>query len=318
MRNKLVSVIVLSYYSQDTIIETLESIYNQTHRNVELIISDDCSKDNTVKVARDWLKNHELRFSNVIINEHSENVGVTQNMIDALDIANGEWVKIIAADDLLFDDCIESNLEFAYNHKENVEFIVTNQLCFDQYGNTWETLNKFTKIYMNTFNDKTLKHQQKIIIRRNLGISPSEFFKLDVYKNLKVDFNISKNVEDWPFEIAVIQSGYKIYYRDDLTVKYRNHSASLSHEVKERYFNLYMVDNVKIIKEVLCYPHVKKYDVFYWWNEFWYYFEVKVLRTMFKNEKCAIGNIVKFILNCLYWDGWKENVIMIFKLFHIL
>ena len=48
---KLVSVVVLSYCSAETIVETLESIKNQTYPNIELIITDDASPDNTVQVV---------------------------------------------------------------------------------------------------------------------------------------------------------------------------------------------------------------------------------------------------------------------------
>ena len=49
---KLVSVVVLSYRSAETIVETLESIKNQTYPNIELIITDDASPDNTVQVVQ--------------------------------------------------------------------------------------------------------------------------------------------------------------------------------------------------------------------------------------------------------------------------
>ena len=53
---KLVSVIVLSYRSAETIVETLDSIKSQTYPNIELIITDDCSPDNTVQVVRSGLR----------------------------------------------------------------------------------------------------------------------------------------------------------------------------------------------------------------------------------------------------------------------
>ena len=54
MNNKfpLVSVVIITYNSEKTIIETLESIKNQTYKNIELIISDDFSKDNTVEICK--------------------------------------------------------------------------------------------------------------------------------------------------------------------------------------------------------------------------------------------------------------------------
>ncbi|MDE6917678.1 MAG: glycosyltransferase, partial [Lachnospiraceae bacterium] len=56
---KLVSVIVLSYRSAQTIVETLDSIRNQTYPNIELIVTDDCSPDDTVQVLRAWMEQNE-------------------------------------------------------------------------------------------------------------------------------------------------------------------------------------------------------------------------------------------------------------------
>ena len=53
----LVSVVVITYNSEKYILETLESIKTQSYKNLELIISDDCSKDDTVMICRDWLDN---------------------------------------------------------------------------------------------------------------------------------------------------------------------------------------------------------------------------------------------------------------------
>jgi glycosyltransferase involved in cell wall biosynthesis len=51
----LVSIVVITYNSSKYILETLESIKQQTYKNLELIITDDCSKDNTVVLCQDWL-----------------------------------------------------------------------------------------------------------------------------------------------------------------------------------------------------------------------------------------------------------------------
>lgn len=58
----LVSVAVVTYNSSKTVLETLDSIYNQTYPNLELIVSDDCSPDNTVEICREWIAGHSRRF----------------------------------------------------------------------------------------------------------------------------------------------------------------------------------------------------------------------------------------------------------------
>ena len=58
----LVSVVVITYNSSKFIEELLTSIADQIFSDIELIISDDCSKDNTLDICRDWLSKNENRF----------------------------------------------------------------------------------------------------------------------------------------------------------------------------------------------------------------------------------------------------------------
>jgi glycosyltransferase involved in cell wall biosynthesis len=59
----LVSVICLSYNHEAYVVESLNSVINQTYPNIELLIADDCSTDNSVGKIQDWLENHpEVHF----------------------------------------------------------------------------------------------------------------------------------------------------------------------------------------------------------------------------------------------------------------
>lgn len=60
MNNPLVSIQVVTYNAAKTILETLESIKAQTYPPIELIISDDCSRDNTVEICREWVMDNRI------------------------------------------------------------------------------------------------------------------------------------------------------------------------------------------------------------------------------------------------------------------
>ena len=62
MIQPLVSIIVLTYNSSLTILETLESLKKQSYPNIELIISDDASKDETVKICQTWVQANSYKF----------------------------------------------------------------------------------------------------------------------------------------------------------------------------------------------------------------------------------------------------------------
>ena len=56
MTSPLISILVISYNSSKFIIDTLESIKKQSYNNIELIVSDDYSTDNTIELVTNWLK----------------------------------------------------------------------------------------------------------------------------------------------------------------------------------------------------------------------------------------------------------------------
>lgn len=96
---ELVSIVVIAYNSAATIRETLESCYRQTYPNIEVVVADDGSRDDTVEVARTVATEHPTHRTIIVANP--ENAGITRNCKSGLDAAHGTWAKVIGADDLL-------------------------------------------------------------------------------------------------------------------------------------------------------------------------------------------------------------------------
>ena len=96
------SVIVLCYNcDKKALKDTLDSIMCQTDSDFEIILADDASKNDCLAIGESYLK--EKCSSSYKIKAHQENVGTIQNIYDALEIAEGKYVKCIGAGDLLFD-----------------------------------------------------------------------------------------------------------------------------------------------------------------------------------------------------------------------
>ena len=62
MKYNEVSVLVLSYNSSGTVIETLDSIKNQTYKNLHIFVSDDCSTDDSYAIIEKWISENKSRF----------------------------------------------------------------------------------------------------------------------------------------------------------------------------------------------------------------------------------------------------------------
>ena len=104
----LISVIVLTYNSSEYVLSTLESIKRQTYAGpIELIIGDDCSRDESVSLCQQWVESNKTRFARTLILQPSENQGVVANLNSCLQNTKGEWIKGIAGDDILTDNALE-------------------------------------------------------------------------------------------------------------------------------------------------------------------------------------------------------------------
>ena len=121
--NHLVTVICTCFNHQDFVIESIKSVLNQTHKNIQLIVVDDFSQDNSVLVIEEFLKlNTEILFI-----KNKQNIGVTKSFNNAMTFAKGIYFVDLACDDVLLPNCIENQLSVFYNSKfQNLAIVYGN------------------------------------------------------------------------------------------------------------------------------------------------------------------------------------------------
>lgn len=93
----LVSIGVASYNNSKYILETLDSIVNQTYENIEIIINEDCSTDNSLEVIKEWLSYNSDSNVQLIVNE--KNKGLCASLNNIIQKSQGKYISIIASDD---------------------------------------------------------------------------------------------------------------------------------------------------------------------------------------------------------------------------
>lgn len=264
-RQPLVSVAVVAYNSSRTIIETLDSIYNQIYRNIELIISDDCSTDGTVEVCKAWLKTHNERFVSIKFIIPNKNTGLSGNCQRVWEGCNTEWLKLIAADDLLLPNCISDNVEFVSKHDDA-------QCVFSKIkiiGMSQEDGERFLQMrYDYSFFQKTRDEQYEQLLKWCSIPAPASFLNvLELRKKgLCYDTRIPM-IDDRPFFLRLVAAGVRFDFFDKITVGYRVHPNSLCnapihspafHEsvlLTNFYYPFayyYAIDSEKAIKEVVA------------------------------------------------------------------
>lgn len=124
----LVSVIMPSYNTAEYISESIVSVLNQTYTNLELIIVDDCSNDNTDKIIKNFLNDKRIIY---IKNRVNSGAAISRNK--ALRIAKGRWIAFLDSDDLWDRDKIHKQISFMKDN--NYHFSYTNYKEIDSEGN---------------------------------------------------------------------------------------------------------------------------------------------------------------------------------------
>lgn len=133
----LVSVICMCYNHEKYVVQSLNSVLNQSYKNIQLIIANDSSTDDSDKVIKKWLLTH----SDIAYINNITNLGNTKTFNKALKLAKGDYIIDLASDDILLADCIEKQLNAFINPKfenlgivyGNVELISENNAHIDYY-----------------------------------------------------------------------------------------------------------------------------------------------------------------------------------------
>ncbi len=104
----LVSIVVVSYNHASYLVKNLDTIKAQTYSNIELILADDASSDNSVEVFEQWLVDNQYP---AIKNYHTQNKGLAATLNECIAMLNGKYVKLISGDDYLHPEAIEKSVE---------------------------------------------------------------------------------------------------------------------------------------------------------------------------------------------------------------
>ncbi len=132
-----ISIITISYNSETTIRDTIQSILNQTYKEIEYIIIDGCSNDNTLNI----IKEYEPAFKGCMKWISEPDNGIYDAMNKGIDLATGDVVGILNADDLYKDNTALKSIADAFEQHNvdcvygNLEFVNANNI--EKVTRTW-------------------------------------------------------------------------------------------------------------------------------------------------------------------------------------
>lgn len=291
----LVSICVISYNSSEFVLETLESAKAQTYKNIELIISDDGSSDNTIEICKNWLSGNKERFVRTELITVEKNTGIPANCNRAVKAAKGKWIKLIAADDILLEDCIIDNIEYVRNHPKIMILFSTMQPFLEENGER-----KFLEPVKlsQPFLDLTADQQfVEIIFGKMPGVAPTAFIAQQLYEELDYYDEEFKLAEDYPFWLKCTSHQHRFVAMDKLTVLYRRHDNNTGiikvvngtiYKDRIQIFNQYLnriIATEYSTKELTKYYKANYLSFIHYGN---YSYNIEALKAL--RQKAEIGN----------------------------
>lgn len=255
--SKQLSMMILSYRNIEGIYETLDSVFVQDYDNIEIVISDDATPDFSSEIdkLREYIaKNGKENIKNVVINAIEVNGGTVKNINSAIRACNGEYIKVLAAEDTLSNETVlsdyvafleETGLEICFGKMRGVtpsgEYVYHLQSSADDY----DELSKYTP-------EQTLNR----LYGRNFLPAPAWCIKKSLFETQGLIPEDTRLIEDYPYWLLLAKNGVKFGYLDKVTIDYKMSGETSSGS----YGEVFMQDMLKVY-DIYIFPHDKRYGL---------------------------------------------------------
>ena len=233
----LISIIVPIYNVEKYLNKCIESIVNQTYENIEIILIDDGSNDNSGIICDEYAKK-----DNRIIVVHKENGGVSSARNKGLKIAKGEWISFVDADDWIEQTFCQTLLNKVTQEQADIALCGYNRI----------TDNRIEKINAN--NQEVFLNSNEYLVKSlnpqtGFGFCHMKLIKKEVLKSISFNERIEVG-EDALFNIQLSTYIKKAVFLKQPLYNYRINNQSVVKRYDENYANKYL-KSMKIIEEYI-------------------------------------------------------------------
>ena len=217
MKNELISVIIPIYNTEKYLKECIDSVINQSYKNLDIILINDGSTDGSKKLCDEYV-NRDLRIR--LINQKNKGAAATKNV--GLNLIKGELFTIIDSDDILHPH----NLEILYKNIINMDADIVEgnfTTTLDKFNNELNIKNSIDKKNIKVFN--TEKALEELIISRKFHQTPwNKLYKTELLKDIR--FPDGKYIDDEYWTYKLFLNAKRISTLDLITYYYRQHDRS--------------------------------------------------------------------------------------------
>lgn len=218
----LVSIIIPAYNTEKYVHRAIESSIRQTHKNIEVIVIDDGSKDNTLEVARRYAeKDSRVRVF------HKENGGVSSARNMGIREAHGEYITFLDSDDWFEDCAVESLLEAQINHPNKFVSGDVYSVSYDEAKNVFRRPVHNHKIESR---DTTVEEALAAIHEIRLYFLHSKIYVADTIRKYKLHFRENIHYgEDFVFNFEYLCKIGRMFYLSKPVLNLLSRSDSAMH-----------------------------------------------------------------------------------------
>lgn len=240
MKNDKVSIIIPVYNCEKYIEQTINCVINQTYKNWELILIDDCSTDNSSNIIKKYIK----KCDKIIYKKLKDNVGAAVARNEALKIATGRFVAYLDSDDMWTIDKLEKQILFMT--KNNYAFTCSNYEKLDNNGNS---LNKIVKI--------PKKVDYNLFLRNTIIQTVGVMVDTSIVNKKLLEMPSIRRRQDAATWCQLLKNGYDCYGVPQKLSYYRVSPKSLSsNKIKAMKGTWYLyrnVENLPLLKSCYCF-----------------------------------------------------------------
>lgn len=214
----LVSVIIPCYNHENFVQECIQSIIDQDYQNIELIIIDDGSKDNSVQKIEEMREVCEKRFVRFEI-RHRPNKGLCKTLNEGIEWTTGKYLCSVASDDIWMNHKTTAQVQYLEDNSNCIGIFGGIKLI-DMFGNITSSVSRESKKF--SFDD--------IFLHKHLLPAPTGLCRRDNIVNIGgYDENLA--IEDWSMWLSLTKHGGSLDFLDEYFAFYRRHDNNLSSKI---------------------------------------------------------------------------------------